>query len=1027
MVHPTRILLFGFYIVFSMAFSQSNDWENPSYIAKGKEKPHTGFVLFEDAASALKQDPAASANYKSLNGNWDFQYHADYSKADFDFSKPVPGPWKNISVPSNWELQGFGIPIYTNIPYPFPKNPPFVGNDNPVGIYRTSFDRPFGDGQTILHFGSISGCAFVWLNGQEIGMTKNAKTPAEFNITRYLKEKGNELVVKVFRWSDGSYLEDQDFWRLSGIERDVYLYRLPDVSVWDYFLKADLDPQLKDGLFSADIDIRKFKKGNNGKATLEVQLFDRNHKKIYSEKKNVIIQKDSMQTIRFAARIRNAEQWSAEFPNLYTVLIALEAGDSETYIAEKTGFRKVEIKGGQLLVNGKAIRVHGVNRHEHDPETGHYTSKELMLKDILLMKTFNINAVRMSHYPNDPEFYTLCDRYGLYLVDEANIESHGMGDANSPGLDTLHHPAYLPEWENAHLDRTERMIKRDKNHPSVIIWSLGNECSNGPVFKKTYRMVKAYDPGRPVMFEQAHENRNTDIIAPMYPSFESMKQFAQRKDQQRPYIMCEYSHAMGNSNGNFGDYFRVIRSSPYMQGGFIWDWVDQGLKTKDLNGQVFYAYGGDLGSFLYYNDENGVADGILSSDRTPDPGAYEVRKVYQYLDFSAKNIRSGIFEIKNNYDFAKTENFDFLWEIIENGKAVKNGIFHLDLHPGQSGTVTVDYPKLSAGKEYFINFKAVTKHSWGIVPEGTALAWEQMKISGDFFRKDPEAGGNLTITENPQEVLFSSGNIHGVFNKDKGKFTQYTNGFVTLNQLPEPHFWRAPTDNDFGNKMPEKLGFWRNAHHELKLEKVSFFPKGPEGLKITCEYSLGNAAYQIRYTIRNDADIEMSFSITGQTESPEIPRFGSRMVLPGDFHHLTYYGKGPYENYQDRNEASFMGIYNDTTENQYYKGYIRPQESGNKTGVRWLELLDDHGHGIAVQGLQELNFTAIHHSAEDLDPGYTKKQQHPTDLPPRKNIYLNIDLKQRGVGGDDSWKSLPHPQYLFNDQHYEFSYIFRLK
>ena len=1025
MVH-SKISFLILLIVSVIVFSQSKDWENPSYVEKGKEKPHSTFILFDNEKDALSQDFSKSKDILSLNGIWDFKFFPNYKDAELDFSKPIGVKWNQIPVPSNWELQGFGIPIYTNITYPFPKNPPFIGDANPVGIYRTIFDRSFANGQTILHFGSISGCAFVWLNGQKIGMTKNSKTPAEFNITPYLRDKDNELIVKVFRWSDGSYLEDQDFWRLSGIERDVYLYKLPDVAVWDYFVKTDLDRQYKNAEFTVDIDIRNFKKTKGEFSEIKIKLLDKNGKKVNSQAKRVEFV-DSLGVVLFQSNIKNPEKWTAETPNLYTLLITLKTGNSEKYIAEKIGFRKIEIKKGQLQLNGKTIKVHGVNRHEHDPETGHTTSKELMLEDILLMKQFNINAVRLSHYPNDPLFYKLCDEYGLYLVDEANIESHGMGDANTPELDTIHHPSYLPEWRKTHIDRTERMIKRDKNHPSVIIWSLGNECGNGPVFHDTYKMVKAYDRSRPIMFEQAKEDWNTDIIAPMYPSIDEMKNFAKRKNQNRPYIMCEYSHSMGNSNGNFRNYFDVINSSKYMQGGFIWDWVDQGLKAKDSNAQTFYAYGGDLGSFLYYNDENGVGDGILSADRTPDPGAYEVRKVYQYIKFSEINIKEGSFQIRNEYDFINLDTFDFLWEILEDGKLIKKGKFNLSLRPSETQNIKIQYPTFDPEKEYFINFKAGTKKGWSLLKKGTELAWEQFKISGDYLKTKSKNKGQLHVSDSGQEIRFSSGAVKGVFNKNKAEFTSYSNQYLDLANLPKPYFWRAPTDNDFGNKMPSKLGFWRNAHNDLKLEKAEVFPQNKDGLIIICTYSLNSIYYQCIYSIHNDGSIEIKFLMKNQTQTPEIPRFGSRMILPERFHNLRYYGKGPYENYQDRNEASFVGIYDDVTENQYYKGYIRPQESGNKTETRWVELLDDAGHGISVQGLQQLNFTAINHSAEDLDPGYTKKQQHPTELPIRKHIFLNIDLGQRGVGGDDSWKTLPHEKYRLTANDYEFSYILKLK
>ncbi|MCG2793576.1 MAG: DUF4981 domain-containing protein [Weeksellaceae bacterium] len=1026
----TQYLKFTFLtlILFSTeAFSQSNDWENPSYIDKGKENPHAVFVLFDNASDAKAQDFSRSKNHVSLNGQWDFKYFPRYKEADFDFSKPLNLSWNKINVPSNWEIQGFGIPIYTNIAYPFPKNPPYIGDENPVGIYHKTFDAPFASGQTILHFGSITGCAMVWLNGKQIGMTKNSKTPAEFNLTPYLKEKNNELTLKIFRWSDGSYLEDQDFWRLSGVERDVYFYQLPEVSIWDYFVETDLDAAYKNAELKVNVDIRKFSPTDDQVSEIEIELTDENGKKIYADKKKVDLNKDTIQTVSFQSSIKNPEKWTAETPNLYTLLISLTTEKSKKYISEKIGFRKVEIKEGQLMVNGKAIKIHGVNRHEHDPETGHSTSRPLMIHDILLMKQFNVNAVRLSHYPNDPLFYRLCDEYGLYLVDEANIESHGMGDANTPDIDTIHHPAYLPEWDRAHLDRTNRMIRRDKNHPSIIMWSLGNECSDGPVFKKTYQLVKAYDKSRPIMFEQAKEGWNTDIIAPMYPPIGEMRDFAKRKNQTRPYIMCEYAHSMGNSDGNFREYFDIIDSSKYMQGGFIWDWVDQGFKTKDSNGQTFYAYGGDLGSFQYHNDENFVANGLFAADRSPHPGAYEVRKVYQYIRFSTNNSIDGRFEIRNDYNYTDLAKFNFHWEIFENGNAIKSGDFHMDVKPLTSKSVTIKYPPLDPSKEYYINFTAITNEDWGILKKGTELAWEQFKISGNYFVKKDEIKSQLNIQETGNEILFSSGTTKGIFNKETGAITSYSNGFITLNDLPKPHFWRAPTDNDFGNKMPFKLGFWRNAHNDLKLEKVETSFMGTEGIAIACTYSLGTIFYQIIYKIHNDASIEMKFLMKNQTLISEIARFGSRMILPDQLHHLTYYGKGPYENYIDRNEASFVGIYKDETENQYVTGYIRPQESGNKTGVRWLELLDENGHGIWIQGLQELNFTAIHHSAEDLDPGYTKKQQHPTNLPKRNKIFLNVDLNQRGLGGDDSWKSLPHEQYRLSASNYEYSYILKLK
>ncbi|HLO37457.1 MAG TPA: glycoside hydrolase family 2 TIM barrel-domain containing protein, partial [Lacibacter sp.] len=542
------------------------------------------------------------------------------------------------------------------IVYPYPKNPPYIGENNPVGTYRKEFTIAdnWNDKEVILHFGSITGCAFVYVNGQKVGMTKASKTAAEFNITTYLQKGKNLLAVQVFRWHDGSYLEDQDFWRLSGIERDVFLFAMPKATVWDFYLKADLDAQYKNGMFSADIDLRQFAGNKLSTGVLTVALIDKYGKKVFSQSKNYVLGTDSMQTVSFSGTIKNVLKWTGETPNLYDCIITNGNGTGivfATYTGAKVGFRKVEIKNAQLLVNGMAVEVHGVNRHEHDDVTGHATSKELMLKDIRLMKQFNINAVRLAHYPNDPLWYKLCDEYGLYLVDEANIETHGMGAEFQSSFDKSKHPAYLPEWAAAHLDRMKRMVERDKNHASIIIWSLGNECGNGQVFHDGYKWIKERDKSRPVQFEQAGEDWNTDIVCPMYPRISDMKRYAESKTKTRPYIMCEYSHAMGNSNGNFQEYFDIIRSSPHMQGGFIWDWVDQGYKQTDKSGNIFWAYGGDLGSYNLHNDENFCSNGLIAANRTPHPGLFEVKKVYQDILFSTKDISSGVINISNRFNF----------------------------------------------------------------------------------------------------------------------------------------------------------------------------------------------------------------------------------------------------------------------------------------------------------------------------------------------------------------------------------------
>ncbi|MCX2476677.1 DUF4981 domain-containing protein [Pedobacter sp. MC2016-05] len=1033
-----KFLLILLLMNFVGAKAQNNDWENPTLVDQGKERPHVPFMLFENEKDVIDDDYSKSNRYKLLNGTWKFNYvdkHADRIK-DFYREDINDQLWANIPVPSNWELNGFGIPIYTNITYPHPKNPPFIGENNPVGTYRKSFAVPadWKNQETFIHFGSISGCAFIYVNGKRVGMTKAAKTPAEFNITPFLKAGNNQLAVQVFRWHDGSYLEDQDFWRLSGIERDVYLFSLPKLTIWDFFLKGDLDANYKNGVFSADIDLRKFQGNVTPAGKLSVKLLNRDGKVVLSKRQNFTTSTNDLQTIKLNGVVDKPSKWSAEQPTLYTCIIKLEDEQGKTLAitGAKVGFRKVEVKNAQLLVNGVATMIHGVNRHEHDDVTGHTTTRELMLKDIRLMKELNINSVRLSHYPNDPLWYKLCDQYGLYLVDEANIETHGMGAEFQSWFDKTKHPAYLPEWAAAHTDRTVRMVERDKNHPSIIIWSLGNECGNGPVFHDNYKWIKARDNSRPVQFEQAGEDWNTDIVCPMYPSIGSMKRYAADKTKTRPYIMCEYAHAMGNSNGNFQEYFDIIRTGEHMQGGFIWDWVDQGIKTKDANGKTFWAYGGDLGGFYWQNDENGVADGILSADRTPDPGAYEVKKVYQNILFSSDDISKGNLNIENIFDFTNLSDYQFKWEMLADGLKIKEGRFNVNLAPHSKTTIKLNLPQFKSveGTEYYLNVFALVKKEIPMLNIGFEVAKEQFKYAGNYFEKSAKIENQLKLNAENSKLKFSAGNISGEFDTKTGHFSRYAiNNTSVLRSFPEPYFWRAPTDNDFGNNMPSRLGIWRSAHENKTLKSVDVSKQTDSGVVIKVAYELTaiQLPYHINYLIGNDGSIKVTASMNmGDRTLPELPRFGMRTTLSDKFANLEYYGRGPFENYSDRHDASFIGLYQDKVQNQYYSGYIRPQESGNKTDVRWLRLKDDAGNTLQVEGSQPLSFTAIKHSAEDLDPGLTKKQQHPTELPVRDEVFLSIDLKQRGVGGDDSWGAYPHKPYLLLDKTFSYSYTVKL-
>ena len=1018
------------------AVAQNNEWENPQKIDELREKPHATFMLFNKQEDVIADDYSKSPYYKLLNGDWKFTYVDKYADRIKDFYRDDLDDknWAKIPVPSNWELEGFGTPIYTNIVYPFPKNPPFVGENNPVGTYRMHFEVPknWDNREVLLHFGSITGYAQVYVNGKRAGMNKASKSPIEFNITSLLKPGDNLLAVQVFRWHDGSYLEDQDFWRLTGIERDVYLVSLPKVSLWDFFVKSELDSQYKNGVLNASVDVRKFDKSKISNVNVDLSVVDASGKTVFEQKRNVAISA-AINQFSFSGNIKNVNKWSAETPYLYDLILKLsdQNGNSLGVSGSKIGFRKVEIKNARLLVNGIPVYFKGTDRHEHDAVKGHVPVKETIIKDMQLMKQFNINAIRTSHYPNDPMMLKLADKYGFYLIDEANVEIHGMGASLQGNFDESVHPAYLPEWAPSIADRIHRLVERDKNHPSVIIWSMGNECGNGPVFHDAYKWIKQRDDSRVVMFEQAGEDVNTDIVGPMYPRVENMKNYAE-SNKTRPYIMCEYSHAMGNSNGNFKEYWDIIKNSKNMQGGFIWDWVDQGLKTQTADGRTFYAYGGDLGSYMLHNDENFCANGLISANQIPHPALFEVKKVYQNISFTAKDLSKGLISVKNDFDFTNLNQYTFRWEIVNNGEKVKEGTFKLSLAPREAKDVKLDLPvyKLKPGQELFLNVYAYTTKATDMIPDHHEIAREQFKYANDFYAFDKQTEGTLQTKTANGKISFTSGAISGEFDVARGVFTNYQiDGGLKIFRFPEPYFWRAPTDNDFGNKMPERLGIWRTAHFDRTVKEVNVGKQNSDGLPITVVYQLDdiNVPYTINYVIQNDGSVKVTASIdmTGRN-LPEMPRFGMRMDLPKKYDNLTYYGRGPWENYSDRNTSAFVGLYKDKVDNQFTWTYIRPQEAGYKTDARWVKLTDDNNNGLLVKGYQPICFSALNVRTEDLDPGLTKKQQHPTDIKKVDNTILQIDLAQRGVGGDNSWGAYPHQQYLLKDKKYSYTYSIKL-
>ncbi|OMP30121.1 glycoside hydrolase family 2 TIM barrel-domain containing protein [Mangrovimonas sp. DI 80] len=1022
--------IWGLFCFVQFAFAQQqNEWENPNVIDRNKEEGRAHFVV------ADAKDSNSSSYVKSLNGNWKFNVVKNPEQRSLDFFEPNLNDtsWGNIEVPSNWELQGYDIPIYTNVTYPFPKNPPFIDGDyNPVGSYRKTFTIPkdWKGKEIMLNFESISGYARIYLNGEEVGMTKASKTSAEFNITPYVTSGDNLLAVQVIRWHDGSYLEDQDFWRLSGIERDVYLQALPEVTVWDYFIKAGLNNTYTDGILDAEVDFRAFGDKKIKKGEVSFILFDQEGQEVFRQTENL---KNSNNGIHFKTVLKDVYLWSDETPYLYKYDIVWNLGKKEKYrISGKTGFRSVKIKNAQLLVNGNAITVYGVNLHEHHGTKGHTPDEATMRQDLELMKQHNVNAIRMSHYPHDTRLYELCDEYGLYVVDEANIETHGMGATLQGYFDKSVHPAYLPEWAPAHLDRIKRMAERDKNYPSIILWSLGNECGNGPVFHEGYKWLKAFDDTRFVQFEQAGEEDNTDIVCPMYPGIDYMKSYAADITKKRPFIMCEYSHAMGNSNGNFQEYFDIIDNSPHMQGGFIWDWVDQGLKAEE-NGQEYWAYGGDLGGENLQNDENFCANGLVSADRVVHPAIYEVKKVYQPIKFG---YQDGKIAISNGYFYTNLNQFDFKWEVLRNGDIEKTGTFKIDGKPQDKLIQEIQLPQVDNAAEYFLNVYALTSKASSFVPANFELAREQFQLgANDFFANLSQKNApkkELTYAKNGDVLTFETGAVEGAFDLKKGTLTSYheKGEKEVMLAFPEPYFWRAPTDNDFGNGMPEHLGVWKEAHKMPKVLSVEVGKQNELGLPITATYELAGVevSYVVAYVILNSGDIQVSASIDmNGKELPELPRFGMRMQLPEEYSQLKYYGRGPWENYSDRKTATFLGNYKSTPEDEFVWEYIRPQENGYKTDVRWLTLANTNGTGLKIQGMQPLGFSALPVSTEYLDPGKTKAQRHATDVHFEDKVYLHVDLNQRGVGGDNSWGALPHDAYRLLGKTYSYSFVLSLK
>lgn len=1020
-------------------------WENPAVFAENREPPHASFTPFPTPAGAAAGRPDDSPFRVSLNGDWKFHWVPRPDERPMDFFDPDfdASGWAEIPVPSNWEFEGYGYPVYRDEFYSFPANPPFIPHDdNPVGSYRRGFEIPAEwDGREVfINFDGVYSAFFVWVNGEYIGYSEGSRTPAEFRITEAVRPGSNLLAVQVYRWSDGSYIESQDFWRVSGIDRDVYLLSRPTTYLRDFFAEAELDDDYENGRLRLTVNLVNRGLGSAGRHEVEFQLRGPDGRLVWEEpgvlEMDVPVGGEVEATV--SRDVPSPRHWTAETPALYELRIRLgdPSGEFTEFVFTRVGFRRVEIVDGILTVNGQPITVRGVNRHEHDPDRAHVVDEESMIEDIRLMKQLNINAVRAAHYPNVPRWYQLTDLYGLYVVDEANIESHGMGF--EPGV-TL---AGRPDWRAAHMDRTVRMVERDKNHPSIIIWSLGNEAGDGENFDATAAWIRERDPSRPILYEPSEERDNIDIVAPMYVRPYWLERYA-RSGAEKPFLLVEYAHAMGNSVGNLADYWAVIDAHPQLQGGFIWDWVDQAMRATDERGREYWAYGGDFGPAGMRNDGNFLVNGLVSADRRPHPHAWEVKKVYQPVGVSMVYGNPHRIVIENRRAFTDLSDLELTWELAFDGFVRSGTLPHLATAPGTSDTLTLQglpNPKLKPGVEKLLAITLRKRDAiWTtlgpraapLVPAGHVVAREQFWMGLAPPEQGPLPGGPLRTQETPDAIQVSGDDFTLGFDRGTGTLVSMrVNARDLLLSGPAPNFWRAPTDNDYGSGMPVRSGVWRRAgrppSRHLDSMTVSAAPDGGP-VTVTSHFTLRSidARYTLSHQVHPDGTTAISAHLSDVDEDlPEMPRFGTLLTLPGSLDQVEWYGRGPHENYWDRRTGAAVGRYSAPL-SELVHSYVRPQETGTRTDTRWVAVTDGSGTGLLVTGLPAVSFSALPYTLEDLDAGETKAQRHWADLVPRDEVTLTVDYRQQGVGGDDSWGAVPHHEYTLWPREMGFRFLLR--
>ena len=958
---------------------------------------------------------------------WKFFWvrNADARPTDFWKTGFNDKGWDNLQVPGVWETHGYGDPIYINVGYGwrsrFENNPPYVPTEeNHVGSYRREIMVPadWKGKDIIAHFGAVSSNMYLWVNGKFVGYSEDSKLEAEFNLTPYLKPGQKNLIAfQVFRWCDGSYLEDQDFFRYTGVARDCYLYTRNKKRIDDIRVTPDLDSEYKNGSLAINLNLK-------GSGNVSLELLDAQNQTVASTEVK------GSGNVSTTLQVENPKKWSAETPYLYTLRATLKDGSQASEVVPvKVGFRKIELKNAQILVNGQPVLFKGADRHELDPDGGYVVSRDRMIQDIQIMKQFNINAVRTCHYPDDNFWYELCDKYGIYVVAEANIESHGMGYGDK----TL---AKEPTYKKAHMERNQRNVQRGFNHPSIIFWSLGNEAGYGPNFEAAYDWIKAEDPSRAVQYEQARIEGKTDIYCPMYANYKWCEEYSKDDKYQKPLIQCEYAHAMGNSQGGFKEYWDLIRKYPKYQGGFIWDFVDQSIRWTGKNGKMIYAYAGDFNRMDDSGDKNFCNNGLISPDRKPNPHAYEVQYFYQNIWTTPGDLAKGEIKVYNENFFRDLSAYALEWEVLKDGKAIRSGrIENLNVAPHQTASVKLDLGKTCQCGEWLLNVKYIQKNREGLIPAGFVVAKDQLVLNpykAPAMELKNVAETNQQVVEPqinpnyPDYITVEGDGFYLEFSKRNGYLDRYDVNGVSMLKEGEaltPNFWRAPTDNDFGAGLQNKYAAWKNPG--IKLTDFNYKVENGQAI-VNSAYDLKevSAKLYLTYQINNQGAVKVTQKMVADKNAKVSPmfRFGMQMQMPKNFNTIEFYGRGPVENYSDRNHSTDLGIYRQSVDEQFYS-YIRPQETGNKTDIRWWKQLNAGGNGVKIVAEAPFSASALHYTIESLDDGAQKDQRHSPEVKKANLTNLCIDKAQMGLGCVNSWGTIALPKYQLPYGDYEFTFI----